>query len=211
MLLKLDDRSIILPDMPRPSSFPDTRAHILATGEQLVRHKGFTALGLTELLASAGVPKGSFYHYFDSKDVFGEALIEHYFAIYRQHLAALFADDTLGDSRARLIAYFERWLAAAECDPQLHTCLAVKLAAEVADYSEPMRVALDTAMQGIVAEIARAIGAAQADGMLDPGASAAELAEQLYARWLGASLLAKVSRSHAPLARALQATRALLA
>ncbi|MEG9023203.1 TetR/AcrR family transcriptional regulator, partial [Klebsiella pneumoniae] len=46
----------------------DTREHILATGEQLCMHRGFTGMGLSELLKTAEVPKGSFYHYFRSKE-----------------------------------------------------------------------------------------------------------------------------------------------
>lgn len=40
----------------------DTRQHILEVGYQLVINKGFTAVGLSELLRAADVPKGSFYH-----------------------------------------------------------------------------------------------------------------------------------------------------
>ena len=38
----------------------NTREHILATGEQLCMHRGFTGMGLSELLKTAEVPKGSF-------------------------------------------------------------------------------------------------------------------------------------------------------
>jgi DNA-binding transcriptional regulator YbjK len=41
----------------------DTRSAILATGQAIMSHKGFSAVGLTEILTAAGVPKGSFYHY----------------------------------------------------------------------------------------------------------------------------------------------------
>jgi len=54
----------------------DTRQHILDVGYQLVVNQGFTAVGLSQLLKEAGVPKGSFYHYFKSKEQFGQALIE---------------------------------------------------------------------------------------------------------------------------------------
>ena len=49
------------------SERPDTRQHILDCGRQLVAAKGFVGVGLAEILATAGVPKGSFYHYFASK------------------------------------------------------------------------------------------------------------------------------------------------
>lgn len=37
----------------------DLRQHILDTAKPLMLRKGFTAVGLTELLAAAGIPKGS--------------------------------------------------------------------------------------------------------------------------------------------------------
>jgi TetR/AcrR family transcriptional repressor of nem operon len=46
----------------------DTRSTILATGRRVMGAKGFSAVGLSEILGEAGVPKGSFYHYFGSKD-----------------------------------------------------------------------------------------------------------------------------------------------
>lgn len=52
----------------------DTCQHILDCGHRLVARKGFIGVGLAELLTTAGVPKGSFYHYFASKEGFGEAL-----------------------------------------------------------------------------------------------------------------------------------------
>ena len=64
----------------------DTRAHLLAIGYQLIAQKGFTAVGIKQILDTAGVPKGSFYHYFASKEAFGEAIIEHYFDNYKNRV-----------------------------------------------------------------------------------------------------------------------------
>ncbi|MDW1502064.1 TetR/AcrR family transcriptional regulator, partial [Vibrio sp. YT-19(2023)] len=50
----------------------DTRQHILDVGYELIVTRGFTSVGLSELLKTAEVPKGSFYHYFKSKEQFGE-------------------------------------------------------------------------------------------------------------------------------------------
>ena len=63
---------------------------MLDVGRRIMAGKGFSAVGLNEVLAAAGVPKGSFYHYFASKDAFGEALLESYF---EQYLAEI--DETL--------------------------------------------------------------------------------------------------------------------
>src|SRR5690348_4651853 len=64
------------------ASDTDTRGFILATGQNIMAQKGFSAVGLNEILSAAGVPKGSFYHYFASKDAFGEAMLKGYFDGY---------------------------------------------------------------------------------------------------------------------------------
>ena len=53
----------------------NTRQHILETGLGIFAGKGFASVGLNELLKAAGVPKGSFYHYFESKEQYGQALL----------------------------------------------------------------------------------------------------------------------------------------
>ncbi|EOY8498214.1 TetR/AcrR family transcriptional regulator, partial [Providencia stuartii] len=68
----------------------DTREHLLVTGERLCLQRGFTGMGLSELLKTAEVPKGSFYHYFRSKEAFGVAMLEHYYAGYLQKLVKHF-------------------------------------------------------------------------------------------------------------------------
>lgn len=42
--------------------------HLLETGYTLVARAGFSGIGLQEILSAADVPKGSFYHYFPSKE-----------------------------------------------------------------------------------------------------------------------------------------------
>ena len=51
----------------------NTRQHILETGQRIIAGKGFASVGLNEILTTAGVPKGSFYHYFDSKEALFKA------------------------------------------------------------------------------------------------------------------------------------------
>jgi TetR/AcrR family transcriptional regulator, transcriptional repressor for nem operon len=67
----------------------DVRQHILDTAQNIIVGRGFTAVGLSEILLSANVPKGSFYHYFNSKEAFGEALLESYFSDYMVQLETL--------------------------------------------------------------------------------------------------------------------------
>jgi len=187
----------------------DVRQSILETGQRIMAGKGFSAVGLNEVLTAAGVPKGSFYHYFGSKDAFGEAMLERYFEDYLADL-----DETLGQPgrtmAQRLMTYWQQWQETQSFFDCQGKCLAVKLGAEVADLSEAMRLALKRGTSGITTRLERAIEAGVADGSLsiedDPG----RVAQSLYQLWLGASVMVKIVRTTEPFATAMATTRQIL-
>ncbi|OBU14307.1 TetR family transcriptional regulator [Photobacterium aquimaris] len=186
----------------------DTRQHILNVGYQLVVAKGFTNVGLSELLRTAAVPKGSFYHYFKSKEQFGEALIEDYFESYLEHVAAILIQGQ-GNGFERLTDYFSRWLEIDNGTCNVNKCVVVKLSAEVSDLSEPMREALKIGAYSIVNLIAQCIEDGIKDGTITVKDS--QLAAQtLYQLWLGASLFYKLSQDLQVLQQALATTKAQL-
>lgn len=191
------------------SAQQDTRERILSTGQALILGKGFSALGLSEILGAAAVPKGSFYHYFQSKEGFGVAMLERYFADYQVRTNQILLNEAV-PARERLINYFAVWQQQAESSACHKLCLAVKLAAEVSDLSEAMRLALTAGMQGITQKIAVVLQEVQRDGHLSAEVNAAELAEFLYATWIGASLLSKVHLQMGPMEVAMQQTKKIL-
>lgn len=187
----------------------DVRENILATGQRLMAGKGYSAVGLNEILASAGVPKGSFYHYFGSKDAFGEALLDSYFADYLAELDVTLAQPGL-DMAQRLISYFEVWRQTQSFFDCQGKCLAVKMAAEVADLSEAMRLAIKRGTTGIVSRLAAAIEAGVAEGSLTIAGDAGSMAHSLYQLWLGASVMVKIQRNVDPFETAMMTTRQIL-
>jgi len=187
---------------------PDVRQHILATGQAIITRKGFTGVGLNEILTNAGVPKGSFYHYFKSKESFGEALLADYVSDYLAQMETLLARP--GQSAAEsLLDYWESWFDQGEgsCSGR---CLVVKLAGEVADLSESMRLVLLHGTDAIVARLAAGIEQGMADGSIKQIADPAHTALTLYQLWLGAALLTKLRRAPSALQAAMQSTRQIL-
>ena len=187
----------------------DVRQSILATAQGIMSAKGFSAVGLNEILVAAGVPKGSFYHYFGSKNAFGDALLKAYFEGYLADLEAILATPGLTHAE-RLAAYWDRWRdtqGGLECQGK---CLAVKLAAEVSDLSEAMRLTLRDGTEAVIDRLSRSIGAGVAEGSLSIGSTPRETAESLYHSWLGASLMAKIVQTTAPFDSAMAVTRRLL-
>jgi len=190
-----------------PSS-TDVRRHILDVAHPLFLSRGFTAVGLTEVLAAAKVPKGSFYHYFSSKEAFGEAVLEAYFDGYLERMNGLLSQP--GTARQRLMAYFLDWLESQTGDEAQSRCLVVKLGAEVSDLSDAMRNALERGTRAITARLAGCIEEGLADNSLPKSLDAAGTAMTLYQNWLGASLLAKITRDRTPLDTAMNCTRQML-
>jgi TetR/AcrR family transcriptional repressor of nem operon len=187
----------------------DARENILATGQRIMAGKGFSAVGLNEILTGAGVPKGSFYHYFGSKDAFGEALLDSYFVDYLADLDRTLAQPGLTMAQ-RLMSYFQVWQDTQSFLDCQGKCLAVKLAAEVADLSEAMRLSLKRGTAGIVSRLAAAIATGAAEGSLTIDADADSTASSLYQLWLGASVMVKISRSTQPFETALLTTHQIL-
>jgi TetR/AcrR family transcriptional repressor of nem operon len=187
----------------------NVRQHILDTAKPIILGKGFSVVGLNEVLSAAAVPKGSFYHYFKSKELFGEALLESYFSDYLEYLDKLLNNQAL-PAAERLMSYWRGWLESqASCDMQ-GKCLAVKLGGEVSDLSEAMRLALHQGTDQIIDRLANCIDAAMADGSLSGKIDAHHTAQTLYEMWLGATLLSKMRRDRSAMDGAMLATLSLL-
>lgn len=188
----------------------DTRQLILDSGRALILGKGFTAVGLNQILSSAGVPKGSFYHYFKSKEQFGNALLEDYFTSYLQQLELTLQDN--GSTMAsRLLAFFQSWLDSQTSDHTTDKCLVVKLSAEVTDLSETMRLTLKNGTDAVITRLSEALAQGIALGEFSSALDASKVTAEIYSMWIGATLLTKVSRTREHLQRAMSATQDRLA
>ncbi|OED66082.1 TetR family transcriptional regulator [Vibrio splendidus ZS-139] len=186
----------------------DTRLHVLDVGYQLIVNNGFTGVGLSQLLKEADVPKGSFYHYFKSKEQFGEALIQHYFETYISRVETILVDGE-GNHYQRIISYFTRWSQIENGTCNAHKCLVVKLSAEVSDLSDPMRQALLKGAEKVTSTIQHCVAGGIEDGSIKVKDSQ-ETAQNLYSMWLGASLLSKLSQNSHSLESALNLTQQIL-
>ncbi|WP_237712972.1 TetR/AcrR family transcriptional regulator [Serratia sp. M24T3] len=203
--------SDIIPAMKH--AYDDTRQHILDTGYRMMAVKGFTSVGLNELLQTAGVPKGSFYHYFKSKEQYGQALLEDYFRTYLAAMDSRFSAPGV-NGRDRLMGYWQHWqdrysydCSSLNCDAL--ECLVVKLSAEVADLSESMRLTLREGTNRVIDLLSACVEQGQQDGSL-PANDPRQTASALYQLWLGGSLLNKLHRDGKPLAQTMTATKAIL-
>jgi len=61
---------------PATKKGEETRDRILAAATELIHQRGYKATGVAEIVAASGVPKGSFYFYFASKEELGRVLLQ---------------------------------------------------------------------------------------------------------------------------------------
>lgn len=187
----------------------DTRQQILDTAKDIILGKGFAAVGLNEILSTAGVPKGSFYHYFKSKEQFGDALLEHYFDNYLQMLEHTLKDDGSTNS-SRLLKFFQTWLDTQSSDATTDKCLIVKLSAEVTDLSEAMRITLKNGTDRVIARLTNCMQEGIRKGEFPANFDANTVTAEIYYMWIGATLLTKVNHTRTALECAMNATKARL-
>src|SRR6266849_9241496 len=80
---------VIYLGMPRPLN-PDVRRRLIESGLTLIGKQGFAGSGVADITAAAGVPKGSFYQYFESKQSYAIELLDDYWsAIEARHAQVL--------------------------------------------------------------------------------------------------------------------------
>lgn len=184
--------------MARSADPTDIPRRLAAAGRELFSRQGYNATGIQQIADRAGVPKGSFYNHYASKEAFAAAIVRDYADMLREAWAAMMAtapETPLAAIRHafhRMIAFHER----AECRAG---CLVGNLAAEMAEASPLCREQLAGAMSAWRERLAVLIAAAQAAGEMRADVPAASASALLWDAWEGALLRMKVDDSTAPL------------
>ncbi|EIW20367.1 transcriptional regulator, TetR family [Pelosinus fermentans DSM 17108] len=160
--------------------------------------KSYHAVGIQEILTTVDVPKGSFYHYFESKEAFGIAIIEYYGEQLAKSIAEKLANEK-GSPREKIQKYFlgiRDYYAIHGCG---RGCLVAKLAIEVENPSAAMGDALKREFDKWTALFASCIREGQKMGEISLEYDAESMAEFLYTSWEGALIRMQVNRDLAPI------------
>jgi TetR/AcrR family transcriptional regulator, transcriptional repressor for nem operon len=175
-----------------------TRDVLLEAGRRVFLERGYNHSGIDTILNEAGVPKGRFYYYFESKEDFGLQVLNRFAERHGSDLDRILGDKTLAPL-TRLRRLVEVTCERLESQQCRNGCLVGNLSQEMADQSEAFRARLDEILRGWSALYAGCLKEAQDAGDLAADLDVGEMAEFLLNSWQGAVLRAKTTRSTAPL------------
>jgi len=179
-----------------PMAKPNLRDEILTAGLQALHKRGFNATSVQDITEAAGVPKGSFYNHFSSKEELGAAVVGKYVAA--GEASRLRLQDRSRRPLARLRNHFEALAAGAE-NPGAPGCLLGNFGAELSNQSPIIRERVGEAFAKWRGAIAKVILEAREGGELRDGREPEALAAFVLDAWEGAVLRSKVEQSRAPL------------
>jgi TetR/AcrR family transcriptional regulator, transcriptional repressor for nem operon len=147
--------------MIKAKTASETRAKLLDAARDVIRAKGYAGSTVDDICAAAGVTKGSFFHYFDSKEELGVAAIERFGAM----AATLFGNAPYrakSDPRDRVLGYVDFRIAMLAGEIPLYTCLIGTTVQEAYASHPNLRLACDRMLSEHVAELTRDVAAAKA-------------------------------------------------
>jgi TetR/AcrR family transcriptional repressor of nem operon len=178
-----------------------TKDRLLEAGLAMLLEHGYNDLGIHALLEETGIPKGSFYHHFKSKEDFSLQVIDRYMTEVHQGL-----DMCLGDKSAppllRVRRFFELSREKYRQDGYLG-CLLGGLGQELSGVSEVFRRKIEWCFSEIADRLAACLEDARTRGEIPAGSDPREMANLLVNCWEGAALRCRLRRNPAPLSQVL--------
>jgi TetR/AcrR family transcriptional repressor of nem operon len=175
----------------------NVRERLLDAGLETLHRRGFIGCGVQEITEAAGVPKGSFYNHFESKEALGAAVLDRYWQ-QRADTSLRILDDAKIRPRERLRSYFAAMAAKMAKRGYTGGCLIGNLGAELSDQSKLVSDRLAAVFDGWTEAVETCIRDGQRDGEIGADCDAAILASFLINAWEGAVLRAKVEKNGAP-------------
>lgn len=176
----------------------DTRNRLVRRGVELLTEFSLGSTGLDGLLRSSGVTKGSFYHFFGSKQAFALEVIDWYDAYFQARFERI-----LGDSSVAPLQRLRQWVDSSRRGMARHGfrrgCLVGNLSQEIGPHDALLAERLLQVLESWQARVQVVLEEAKRQGEVPASADTRRLARVFWIGWQGAILCAKLERSGKPL------------
>ena len=176
---------------------PNVRERVIEAGLETLHLHGFSGCGVQDITDAAGVPKGSFYNHFESKEALASEALERFWQNGAGRRALL--SDTTLDPVERLRRYFRALSDIVVRQKFERGCLIGNFSSELSAQSKEIRDRLAAIYAGWARAIESCVREAEKAGRVQPRLPAATIATFLLNAWEGAVLRSKVEQDKSPL------------
>lgn len=187
---------------------PETRETLIAVGLRLLTAQGYAATGLQQIVAEAGVPKGSFYNHFASKEAYCAVVLDRYMDALLPRLESAGRN---ADPIATVRAFHDGLARILDLRPGSLTCMLGSFATEVDEASVALRGAMRTGLERWVGAYESLFSEGQRLGQIRADIPARQLAEIFWNQWQGSLAQMRVGCSTQSLRLSLEAMLSMLA
>ena len=171
----------------------DKRDLILARGAEVMTRRGYHGAGVQEIVQAASVPKGSFYHYFASKEDFALQALQHVYGPRLQRYAQALANPAASPCE-RILGYYAELVEHFSRQEKLeYHCFIGSLSFEMAELSPSLGAEVDAILQRSADILQACLEEAQAQGELPANEDCRNLAGFIANAWQGALTRLKVA------------------
>lgn len=176
----------------------ETREVLIRRGLEVLTEQGFTATGLDFLLKQVAIPKGSFYNYFPSKEIFAREVLDRYAGYFADLLDRHLLNEAMSPLD-RLVSFVQAAKIGMARHDYRRGCMVGNLGQEISVLPEGFRPVLEQIQLDWQARLATCLRSAKVVGELGRGADCDELAAFFWIGWEGAVLRARLVQGDAPL------------
>lgn len=175
-----------------------TREEIIRKGAGLIHAQGFNATGIKQVLDAAGVPKGSFYFYFKSKEEFGLAAID-YFREFIQSMADKYFKKDGSPPLKKLSRFFDAYADIFTKMDLCRGCPIGNLMQEMSDLNATFRGKINEVYCYMQKGIEQLLDEARVRGDISADTDTPQMAQFIINAWEGAIMHMKLVKDTQPL------------
>lgn len=177
----------------------ETRSALIRSGVELMTTYGYISSNIERILKQVGVPKGSFYHYFKSKEDFGIAIIASYDSFFTHKLDKHLTNSSIGSAIDRILAFYEDAKQGMAKYDFNRGCLIGELIQEESLLPKGYAQLLEQVLQSWQIKIETCLELAKKSGEISSKIDCKSLSEFFWLGWEGAVTRSKLLKKSEPL------------
>ncbi|MBN1301859.1 MAG: TetR/AcrR family transcriptional regulator [Melioribacteraceae bacterium] len=178
----------------------NNRKVLIEKGTDLLSVKGYNGTGIKELTDAVGIPKGSFYNYFKSKEEFTITVLKLYVKNKIEFAESILNEKTK-TAIVRIVDYYRRRTDEIVASNYTQFCLLSTIGDEVSLINRTIRATVEKLIIEFNKPLINCLSEAQELGEINLALNVADLAEFIENSWRGTLITVKSVKSEAPLIR----------